>query len=122
MTERGRAVLGRILTDLGATLVEVVAGRPDPARPVTGLLIHDPGDDPVVLPGAVVLGVGVYGPDDIAALIDRARELGATAVVVRSPVDAAGPVADAAERTGLTVLGLTPGASWTQVTVLLRAL
>ncbi|WP_433088875.1 PucR family transcriptional regulator [Dactylosporangium sp. CA-052675] len=117
-----RAVLGRILTDLGSTLVELVAGRADPDRPVSGVLIHDPGDESARLPGAVVLGVGVYGAEPVAALIGHARAIGAAALVVRSPVAAQGPVAEAAARHDLPVLGLTPGASWAQVAALLRAL
>ncbi|MEV5751722.1 helix-turn-helix domain-containing protein [Actinoallomurus sp. NPDC052308] len=115
-------VLGRILTDLGSTLVEVVAGEPDPARPVGGVLIHDARDEPARLPGAVVLGVGVYGADQVVALVQRAAGLGATAVIVRSPVAVDESVRDAATRTGITVLGLTPGASWAQVAALLRSL
>nr|BFE57811.1 helix-turn-helix domain-containing protein [Dactylosporangium thailandense] len=117
-----RAVLGRILTDLGSTLVDLVAGRADPDRPVTGVLIHDPGDESARLPGAVVLGVGVYGAEPVAALIGHARAIGAAALVVRSPVAPEGPVAEAAARHDLPVLGLTPGASWAQVAALLRAL
>jgi hypothetical protein len=122
MTVPPRAVLGRILDDLGSTLVEVVAGEPDRDRAVSGVLIHDPQDEPTRLPGAVVLGVGVYGAEQVAALVERADRLGAAAVMVRSPVVADGPVAQAAGRTGLTVLGLTPGASWAQVAALLRSL
>ncbi|MFF8418670.1 helix-turn-helix domain-containing protein [Streptomyces sp. NPDC015680] len=122
MTEQPRAVLGRILNDLGSTLIEVLAGEADPARAVTGVLIQDPLDEPARLPGAVVLGVGVYGAGPVAALVDRAAKLGAAAVVVRSPVPVYGSVSEAAARTGVTVLGLTPGASWAQVAALLRSL
>ncbi|MGW3163905.1 PucR family transcriptional regulator [Streptomyces sp. NPDC001142] len=122
MTEQPRAVLGRILDDLGSTLIDVVAGEADPSTAVTGVLIQDPLDEPAGLPGAVVLGVGVYGAGAVAALVERAAGLGAVAVVVRSPVPVAGPVAEAADRTGVTVLGLTPGASWAQVAALLRSL
>ncbi|MEU7182046.1 PucR family transcriptional regulator [Streptomyces celluloflavus] len=122
MSDQPRAVLGRILSDLGTTLIEVVAGEADPARAISGVLIQDPLDEPARLPGAVVLGVGVYGAEPVAALVERAAGLGAAAVVVRSPVPVDGPVARAAERTGLTVLGLTRGASWAQVAALLRSL
>ena len=122
MTPPPRAVLGRILTDLGSTLIEVVAGEPDPTRAVSGVLIHDPMDEPTRLPGAVVLGVGVHGAGQVTALVERAAGLGAAAVMVRSPVAVDGTVAEAARRTGLTVLGLTPGASWAQVAALLRSL
>ena len=122
MTTPARAVLGRILTDLGSTLVEVVAGEPDPARPVGGVLIHDPLDEPTRLPDALVLGVGVYGTAAVAALVERAAGLGAAAVVVRSPVAVDEAVLAAAVSTGLPILGLTPGASWAQVADLLRSL
>lgn len=122
MTKQPRAVLGRILDDLGSTLIDVVAGEADPSTAVTGVLIQDPLDEPAGLPGAVVLGVGVYGAGPVASLVERAAGLGAVAVVVRSPVPVDGPVAEAADRTGVTVLGLTPGASWAQVAALLRSL
>ncbi|WP_406385745.1 hypothetical protein [Streptomyces sp. NBC_01618] len=35
------------------------------------VLIQDPLDEPARLPGAVVLGVGVYGAEPVAALVDR---------------------------------------------------
>ncbi|MEV4259203.1 PucR family transcriptional regulator, partial [Spirillospora sp. NPDC049652] len=108
MTTPPAPVLGRILADLGSTLVEVAAGDPDPARPVTGVLIHDPHDDPVRLPGAVVLGVGVIGAGPVAALLDRAADLDAAAIIVRSPVAVDDAVRAAAGRNGVAVLGLSP--------------
>ncbi|MEZ0114456.1 hypothetical protein ABH920_008490 [Catenulispora sp. EB89] len=122
LPEPPSVALGRIISDLGSTLVEVVAGRPDPDVAVAGVLIHDRLDEPSRLPGAIVLGVGVYGTDQVAALVDHAHGLGAAAVMVRSPAVADAAVADAAARTGLVVLGLTPGASWAQVAALLRSL
>ncbi|WP_323746112.1 PucR family transcriptional regulator [Catenulispora pinisilvae] len=120
--EPPRVALGRIVSDLGSTLVEVVAGVADPDVGVCGVLIHDPLDEPSRLPGAIVLGVGVYGPEPVAALVEHAHGLGAAAVMVRSPVAADGPVVKAAADTGLVVLGLTSGASWAQVAALLRSL
>jgi hypothetical protein len=49
MTTPPGAVLGRILADLGSTLIEPVVGDPDPARPVGGVLIHHPLDEPARL-------------------------------------------------------------------------
>src|SRR4051794_4851044 len=83
---RPQAVLGRIIDDLGSTLFEVVAGVPDHDRRVTGLLIHDPHDEAARLPGAILLGVAVYGADAVTALVRHAGGLGAVAVVVRGPV------------------------------------
>ncbi|NRQ38284.1 helix-turn-helix domain-containing protein [Nonomuraea sp. NN258] len=116
------SVLGRILTDLGTTLVEVVAGEPDPSRPVGGVLIHDPHDQPAGIPDPVVLGVGVYGAEQVAALVERAAELAAAAVIVRSPVELDERAARAVADTGVPVLGLTPGASWAPVAAMLRSL
>ncbi|MYW02716.1 PucR family transcriptional regulator, partial [Streptomyces sp. SID3343] len=123
-TARGRpqAVLGRIIDDLGSTLFEVVAGVPDHERQVTGVLIHDPRDEPARLPGAIVLGVAVYDAEAVTALVRRAGELGAVAVVVRGPVPVDAAMAAAAVESDVVVFGLTPGASWSQVATLLRSL
>ncbi|MER8047689.1 helix-turn-helix domain-containing protein [Streptomyces sp. NPDC094032] len=122
MTPAAPVVLGRVLTDLGSTLVELAAGTPDPSRPVRGVLIHDPLEEPARWPGAVVLGVGVAGAASVAALTRQAAALGAAAVVVRSPVAVDDTVTAASEDTGVPVLGLTPGASWAQAAALLRGL
>ncbi|MFI6984441.1 PucR family transcriptional regulator [Embleya sp. NPDC050154] len=122
MTAHSRAVLGRIIDDLGSTLFEVAAGKPDPDREVTGVLIHDPHDEPSHAPGAVVLGVAVYGSPAIVTLVHRAAGLAAPAVVVRGPIVVDAEIEAAVASTGVVVLALTPGASWSQVTTLLRAL
>ncbi|MEV0452113.1 helix-turn-helix domain-containing protein [Streptomyces sp. NPDC050600] len=122
MTPAAPVVLGRVLADLGSTLVELAAGAPDPSRPVRGVLIHDPLEEPARWPGAVVLGVGVAGAPSVAALTRRAAALGAAAVVVRAPVAVDDTVTAASEDTGIPVLGLTPGASWAQAAALLRGL
>ncbi|MGW7276048.1 PucR family transcriptional regulator [Streptomyces sp. NPDC054864] len=122
MTPVPGPLLGRILTDLGSTLVEVVVGDPDHTRPVGGVLIHDPQEPAPHLPGAVVLGVGVYGADQVAALVERSAALDAAVVVCRSPVLIDDAVKEAVRAGGVPVLGLTPGASWATVTGLLRTL
>ncbi|MFI0419138.1 PucR family transcriptional regulator [Spongiactinospora sp. 9N601] len=117
-----KSVLGRIIDDLGSTLVEVVAGEPDPSRPVGGVLIHDPLDEPSGIPDPLVLGVGVYGAGEVAALVERSAALGAAAVIVRSPVEVDGRLKEAVAESGVPVLGLTPGASWAPISALLRSL
>ena len=47
MTQRPRASLGRVLDDLGDTLLELVAGDPDAQGEIGGVVIHDPYDEPV---------------------------------------------------------------------------
>ena len=54
-TSRPRASLGRVLDDLGATLLELVRGEPERATDVGGVVIHDPLDDPAVVRDPVAL-------------------------------------------------------------------
>lgn len=109
-----------MLDDLGATLLDVVREGPDAGREVGGLVIHDPLDEAGYPPHALVLGVGLAAPDDVAALLRRLGEHGATALVVREPVPAAAAVLDAADASGVALLGLSRGATWAQLAALLR--
>ncbi|NOL43875.1 PucR family transcriptional regulator [Kribbella sandramycini] len=121
VTNRPRASLGRVLDDLGATLLELVAGDPDRPDEIGGVVIHDPLDDPVLPQHALVLGVGLHDPEDIARTL---RELGRQQVaglVLRSPIAADARIVDAATASGVAVLGLTRGATWDQLGVLLRS-
>ena len=46
VTNRPRASLGRVLDDLGATLLELLHGDPELPVEIGGVLIHDPVDEP----------------------------------------------------------------------------
>lgn len=122
MPARPRASLGRILDDLGATLLELAHGNPDLLDDVGGVVILDPFDETALPSRAIVLGVGVRDAAELVALLDRLGRHGAAALVVRAPVDPGEPVAAAAARSGVAVLGLTRGASWTQLAAMLRSL
>lgn len=122
MTTRPRASLGRVLEDLGATLLELVCGDPDRVDHIGGVVIHDPLDEPVPPREAIVLGVGVHEPADIATLIDQLGERNAAALVVRAPLQVDAELATAVERSGVALLGLTRGASWAQLAAMLRSL
>lgn len=122
MTNRPRASLGRVLDDLGATLLELVHGDPDRPAEIGGIVIHDPLDEPVLPSHALVLGVALHEPDQIA---DVLRDLGrqqAAGLVVRSPIGDGDQIAEAAAESGVALLALTRGASWDQLAVLLRSL
>ncbi|MEV4265657.1 helix-turn-helix domain-containing protein [Kribbella sp. NPDC049584] len=122
MTNRPRASLGRVLDDLGATLLELVHGEPDRPAEIGGIVILDPLDEPVLPSHALVLGVGLHEPDRIA---DVLRDLGrqqAAGLVVRSPIAAGDLLAAAVAESGVALLALTRGASWDQLAVLLRSL
>jgi hypothetical protein len=123
---RPRASLGRVLDDLGATLLELVHGDSDPDREpageIGGIAIHDPVDAPVLPRHALVLGVGLR---DVQEIVDLLTELGtqhAAGLVLRAPVPADSAIKAAAEQSGVAVLALTRGASWTQLAALLRSL
>lgn len=114
-----RTGLSRVLDDLGTTLIDLVRGDPGRATDIGGVVIHDPDDDQALPPSALVLGVGVREP---AKLLDRLGEAGAAALVLRGPVTVTHALAAAVDRSGVALLGLAPGASWTQLAAMLRSL
>ena len=117
----------RVLDDLGATLLELVCA-PSAASPaagadeIGGVAIHDPVDEPVLPRRALVLGIGVHAPADIAALLGLLSKHAAAGLVLRSPVTVDPAVRAAVESSGVPLLALTRGASWTQLAALLRSL
>ena len=86
MNPRPRASLGRVLDDLGATLLELVHGDPDRPGDIGGVAIHDPVDEPVLPRHALVLGVGLRDPEEIVALLRALGRQEAAALVLREPV------------------------------------
>ena len=122
MTTRPRASLRRVLEDLGTTLLDLVCGDPDRAEELGGVVIHDPLDEPVPPPHALVLGVGVGDPADISRLLDELGGHRAAGLVVRAPVPATDEIAAAVQRSGVALLGLTRGASWAQLAAMVRSL
>ncbi|MFG2250892.1 PucR family transcriptional regulator [Spirillospora sp. NPDC048823] len=102
------------------TVVELVWGDPRRAPRPVEVVIHDPYDDSPLSVPALVLGIGVREPDEVAALLRTLGDAGASALVVRAPVALDDTVRAAAEESGVVLLALTPGAAWAQVADLLR--
>jgi DNA-binding PucR family transcriptional regulator len=119
---RPQASLGRVLDDLGATLLELVHGDPDHTAAIGGVVIHDPLDEPVLPQHALVLGVGVGDPASTARLLRGLGRQEAVGLVVRAPVPPDPDLAAASAESGVALLGLTRGASWAQLAALLRSL
>jgi len=119
---RPRASLGRVLDDLGATLLDMAYGEPDRPEDIGGIVIHDPIDDPSLPRHALVLGVGLRDPDEIARLLGELGKQHAVALILRAPVPAEQVLAAASQESGVAVLGLTRGASWAQLAAMLRSL
>ena len=121
MSTRRRTGLRRILDHLGTTLLELVHGNPDEVPDISGIVIHDPIDEPLLPASALVLGVGV-GPADVVGLLHALGTQGAAALVVRAPVPATPAVVAAVQASGVALLGLTRGATWAQLAAMLRVL
>lgn len=118
-----RASLARVLDDLGATLLDLAHGDAAAAGGhIGGVAIHDRLDRAVLPPQAVVLGVGVEDPSDVAALLTELGDEGAAALVVRAPVPLTDAVRAAADAGGVALLGLSRGVPWSHLAELLRSL
>jgi hypothetical protein len=124
MTMRPQPSLHRVLEDLGATLLELVCAPASagPAAEIGGVAIYDPVDEPALPRRALVLGVGVDAPPDVAALLESLGRHEAAGLVLRSPAPLDPAVRAAVESSGVPLLALTRGASWTQLAALLRSL
>ena len=117
---RPRASLGRVLDDLGATLLDLVAGDADSAPEIGGVVIHDPLDVPLLPLGALVLGVGVE-PDAVVRLLGALGEQQAAGLVLRGPVLVTAELEAAVERSGVALLALSRGAPWAHLAAMLRS-
>jgi hypothetical protein len=122
MKMRPQPSLRRVLDDLGWTLLELVCGDADAVDEIGGVAIHDPVDEPVLPRRALVLGVGVRSAEEAAELLAVLGKHAAAGLVLRSPAPLSAEVIAAVEASGVPLLGLTRGASWTQLAALLRSL
>ncbi|WP_329260434.1 helix-turn-helix domain-containing protein [Actinoallomurus sp. NBC_01490] len=120
-TARPRANLGRVVDDLGATLLELVHGDPDRPGEISAVVFHDPLDQPVMPPHALVLGIGVEA-GHVAALLRTLGHQNAAALVLRAPVPLTDEVRAAADEASVAVLGLRRGAAWGHLGEMLRSL
>jgi len=119
---RPRASLGRVLDDLGATLLDLVHGNAERAEEIGGVVIHDAVDAPVLPPHALVLGVGVDDPEQVVTLLGVLGAAGAAGLVLRGPVKATPDVRAAADAAGVALLGLSRGAPWAHLAAMLRSM
>lgn len=122
MNDRLQTSLGRVLDDLGATLLELVAGDVDLTREIGGVVIHDPVDEPVYPERALVLGVGLRTNEDVAAHVEHLADTLASALIVRGPIVPDDQLRAAIDRSGITLITLARGATWAQLLALLRTI
>ncbi len=117
-----RASLARVLEELGTTLLDVVCGDIELAGDIGGVVIYDPLDEPELPSNALVMGVGLHDPADIARVVKRLGQRDAAGLVVRAPVVSDERLVAAARESGVAVLAFARGASWTHLAGMLRAL
>jgi DNA-binding PucR family transcriptional regulator len=120
-TPRPRASLARVLDDLGATLLDLVGGDTGGADDISGVVIHDPVDAPVLPQHALVLGVGLDDPEEVSRMLVELGEQQAAALVVRAPVPFTEQVRAAVSASGVPLLGLSRGVPWAHLATMLRS-
>ncbi|MFI6662114.1 PucR family transcriptional regulator [Streptomyces sp. NPDC050523] len=122
MNASAHGSLAKVVDHLGTTLLHVAHGGARDGADIGGIVIHDPVDEAVLPSHALVLGVGLHQPDEIVRLLADLGRRNAVALIVRAPVPRDTGLAAAAEASGVALLGLTRGASWTQVAAMLRTI
>jgi hypothetical protein len=121
VTQRPRASLGRVLDDLGDTLLELIHGDPENPAEIEGVVIHDPVDEPHYPRHALVLGVAVTAAD-VVALTSDLEGHGVVGLVVRAPIALTPEIRGALDDSGIALLGIRRGATWAQLSALLRSI
>jgi DNA-binding PucR family transcriptional regulator len=114
--------LSRVLEELGRTFLSELIPVPNADRRIGGVVVYDPLDAQAIPEGAFVLGVGLTADDRLHAVLEDIGAQGAGALVLREPVAMDDEAAELARRHGVALLGLTRGASWTQLSALVSAL
>lgn len=117
-----RIPLSRVLDALGETFLELVGGDVRAAGHVTGLDIYDAVEGTEVSARSIVFGVGLRDVGEISALLRDLGRWDAAALVVRAPVPTNAETERAIRKSGVALLGLTPGASWARLAAMLRTL
>jgi hypothetical protein len=120
--ELPRTTLVRILDELSETLLTVISGVPSDAVELGGVAFHDPIDDEYLPSNALVFGVGLREQRDITELLAHLGARDAVGLVVRLPQELTADIARAVETSGVPLIGLARGASWSQLAAMIRSL
>jgi hypothetical protein len=113
--------LREAIAPLDTTIVRVAHAASDGAALVSDVAILDRTDPYAVQPGTVVLAVGVQADEgEAVAVVDRAAQAGAAAVVLRSSEDLPARLVEIAAAAGLSLLVAPREIAWGQLYSLLR--
>ena len=116
-----RPTLGHVIDALGGMALEVVEVPRGRDVCIDEVVVYEADVELGSNPGMLVLGVGVAKERHLVDLLDRLAAAPAAGLIVKSPLSLTPRVLAAIQRTGVAVLALTSGASWFQITVLLRS-
>ncbi|MDQ0643448.1 PucR family transcriptional regulator [Microbacterium murale] len=117
-----RPTLERMLDELGSTFLTPLTSVQDASRRIGGAVVFDPLDDQAIADGAVILGVGLSDGPTLRDVLARLGSRGASAFVLREPVLVDDATVLVAREHDVALLGLTRGASWTQLSAMVSAL
>ena len=113
--------LRQLVDDLGGSVLELAAPPADPDAPLSGrLVIHDPLDPPDVTAGDLVAAIGLVPGPEASALLQGLVAQEAAAVIAKPGPGLPG-MADRAAALGIGLLTISPGASWSQMALLIDA-
>lgn len=110
------------VTDLVAALrgqVEMVA---EVVGSVDEVVVQESARERIGGPGDLILGIGLDSPKRALTAIERLADRGVPAVVIRAPLAYAVALADAARSRGVSLIALSPNASWAHLIHQLRDL
>lgn len=120
-SDAGGATLERLVSDLGAGIVEVLAAPRGLDVRLSHVIIADPISDPETERGDVVLAVGMRPQDPTTSeLIRTAGNMGAAAVAIKADGDVPKRLRDIADEAGVVLLAVAPQITWGQLYSLMR--
>jgi hypothetical protein len=112
--------LDRLITTLGAGVVEVLSAPRGLDIDVRDVVVHDLVDPIEVGEGDLVLGVGLGPGPEAIEVVTKAASGNAAAVMLKSSTSSEELMA-AAEKSGVAILSVPTGASWSQIIQLVHS-
>ena len=113
--------LERVVGTLGTGVVEVISAPRGLDIDIGDVIVHDRADPIEMSEGDLVLGVGLGpGPETVEIVTDLASR-NVAAVMLKSPAASDRDLVAAAEGSGIAVLSVPTGASWSQIIHLVQS-